>query len=320
MFPHVRLRRLRYSPNLRNVLCEHRITTNDLILPLFVKSGTHITEAIEMMPGYYRYSIDNLIPLIRHAYSLGIKIVALFPVVEPTLKDALGTESYNPDNLLCRAVKEIKSAVPEISIITDTALDPYTDHGHDGILEGNEILNDKTIQTLSKQALVQAAAGSDIIAPSDMMDGRVGAIRTALDNSNFHKVCILSYAIKYLSSLYKPFRNAVGVSNMQIDKGSYQVNTGNNMESLREIELDITEGADMVIIKPGMFYLDIIKSAAQKFNIPIFAYQVSGEYTMIKHLNDTDVIIESLTAFKRAGARGILTYFALEVAEIICNG
>ncbi len=320
MFPTIRLRRLRYIPNIRDVLQENHITVHDLILPLFVKAGNNINEVIKTMPNYYRYSVDNLIPVVRKAHSYGIKIIALFPVIDPHLKNNNGNEAYNPNNLICSAVQEIKSAVPDICIMTDVALDPYTKHGHDGILKNNEILNDETIVNLCKQALVQAAAGSDIIAPSDMMDGRVSSIRKSLDNSCFEKICIASYAVKYKSCLYSPFRDAVEVKNQQLDKSSYQVNIGNSSEAMREIELDIKEGADMVIIKPGLFYLDIIKSAADKFNIPIFAYQVSGEYSMLRTFQDENIILESLIAFKRAGARAIFTYFALEVAEKLCNG
>ena len=320
MFPSVRLRRLRYSKILREVVSEHHLTVNDLILPFFVKSGRNSVEAIKSMLGIYRYSVDTLIPVVEKAYSLGIKMIALFPVIETSRKDEIGRECYNPDNLLCSAIREIKSALPEIVIITDVALDPYTNHGHDGVFDGNEVLNDETIEILCKQALVQAAAGSDIIAPSDMMDGRVAGIRKALDNSCFEKVCILSYAVKYCSRLYAPFRDAVEVQNIKLDKSSYQIDVRNSMESFREIELDIKEGADILVIKPGMFYLDVIKSAAEKFNIPIFAYQVSGEYAMIRNFQDEEIILESLIAFKRAGARAILTYFALEVAEMLCNG
>lgn len=320
MFPHTRLRRLRYHKSIRSIVREHSITTDDLILPLFVKSGHNVKEAIPTMPDYYRYSIDAIIPVIKTAYSLGIKMIALFPITASNLKDIIGSEAYNPDNLLCSAIKEVKSAVPEMCIITDVALDPYTIHGHDGILKNDEILNDETLEALCKQALVQAAAGSDVIAPSDMMDGRVSAIRKALDNSNFYKVCISSYAAKYYSSLYSPFRDAVEVTNKKLDKSSYQMDFCNSTDALREIAEDINEGADMLIIKPGLFYLDIIKSATDTFNVPIFAYQVSGEYTMLRNFQDERIILESLIAFKRAGARAIFTYFALEVAELLCNG
>ena len=320
MFPNVRLRRLRYKSWLRDVVREHNLTVDDLILPLFVKSGHNIKEPIARMPGVYRYSIDELVLVVKKAYSLGIKMIALFPVIEDHLKDEYAIEAYNPGNLLCCAVKEVKSAIPEIGVITDVALDPYTDHGHDGILSNDEVLNDETLEILCKQALVQAAAGSDIIAPSDMMDGRVASIRQALDNSNFYKVCILSYSVKYNSCLYSPFRDAISVKERKLNKSSYQMDTANSTEALREISLDIEEGADFIIIKPGLFYLDIIKLAKDNFEVPIFAYQVSGEYTMLRNFQDDRIILESLIAFKRAGARAILTYFALEVAEKLCNG
>lgn len=321
MFPNIRLRRLRYYPWIRDLVREHSLSVNDLILPLFVRSGNNIQESISTMPGCFRYSVDKLIPVVKHAYSLGIKFIALFPVVDDNLKDPQGSEAYNPDNLLCSAVKKIKSAVPEIGIITDVALDPYTSHGHDGILEGGEILNDETIEILCRQALVQAAAGSEVVAPSDMMDGRVAKIRQALDNSNFYKVSILSYAVKYKSCLYSPFRDALKVkNNHKLDKSSYQMDVSNSTEALREVELDIKEGADMIIVKPGLFYLDIIRLIKSNFNIPIFAYQVSGEYSMLSNFQDQSIVLESLIAFKRAGACSILTYFALEVGEILCNG
>ncbi len=320
MFPNVRLRRLRNHSWLRDVVRESTLTVADLIMPLFVKAGENLKEPLERMPGNYRYSIDQLVLAVKQAYSLGIKMIALFPVVEEHLKDFEGNEAYNPNNLLCSAIKAIKSALPEIGIITDVALDPYTSHGHDGILSNGEILNDETVEILCRQALVQAAAGSDIIAPSDMMDGRVSAIRNALDDSNFHKVCLLSYAVKYNSCLYSPFRDAISVKDRKLDKSSYQMDVANSDEALREISLDIREGADFIIVKPGMLYLDIIKSAKDNFNIPVFAYQVSGEYAMLRHFQDERIIMESLIAFKRAGARAILTYFALEVAEQLCLG
>ena len=322
-FPNIRLRRVRNSPWMRKLISENNISINDLILPIFVRDGKNKIEAIKSMPGVNRYSVDKLHVIMKKAQRYKIPMVALFPYTQKNKKDKLGTESLNPNNLVCRSLKFIKKRYSGIGVMCDVALDPYTSHGHDGLIFNKKIDNDKTIKILVKQAVLQAEMGCDVIAPSDMMDGRVGAIRKALDKRNFQNVSILSYAAKYASSFYGPFRDAVGSKmNLKTDKKTYQMDFRNSNEAFREIALDIKEGADIVMVKPGLPYLDIIKNIKDNFKIPVFAYQVSGEYSLIKNgiknklIND-EAILESLIAFKRAGASAIVTYFALEIASKI---
>ena len=321
-FPSTRLRRNRMKEFSRRLVAENNLNVNDLILPLFVCDGNKIEDPIQSMPGVSRFSIDKVLTQIEKASKLNIPAIALFPQIDSTLKDSDGKLATDENNLVCRSIQTIKKTFPNIGIICDVALDPFTDHGHDGLVVNNKIDNDKTLDVLEKQALIQANAGCDIIAPSDMMDGRVGRIRNALDKNNLQDTLILSYAAKYASSFYGPFREAIGSgSNLGKDgKLTYQMDPSNSDEALREVALDIGEGADMVMVKPGMPYLDIISRIKSEFKVPTFAYQVSGEYSMIKEsinkgwLNEK-VIMESLLSFKRAGANGILTYFALEIAE-----
>jgi len=319
-FPNIRLRRVRNSPWIRRLISENNLSVNDLILPIFVRDGKNKIEPIKSMPGISRYSVDKLNVIMKKAKKYKIPMVAIFPYTPKNKKDNFGTEALNENNLICKSLKFIKKRYSGIGVMCDVALDPYTSHGHDGILVNKKIDNDKTIKILVKQALLQAEMGCDVIAPSDMMDGRVGAIRKALDKRNFKNVSILSYAAKYASSFYGPFRDAVGSKiNLKSDKKTYQMDYRNSNEAFREIGLDVKEGADMVMVKPGLPYLDIIKSIKDNFKIPVFAYQVSGEYSLIKKgikdklIND-DAILESLIAFKRAGASAIVTYFALEIA------
>ena len=322
-FPNIRLRRVRNSPWIRRLISENNLSVNDLILPIFVRDGKNKIEPIKSMPGVNRYSVDKLNIIMKKAKKYKIPMVAIFPYTPKNKKDNFGTEALNENNLICKSLKFIKKRYSGIGVMCDVALDPYTSHGHDGILVNKKIDNDKTIKILVKQALLQAEMGCDVIAPSDMMDGRVGAIRKALDKRNFKNVSILSYAAKYASSFYGPFRDAVGSKiNLKSDKKTYQMDYRNSNEAFREIGLDVKEGADMVMVKPGLPYLDIIKSIKDNFKIPVFAYQVSGEYSLIKKgikdklIND-DAILESLIAFKRAGASAIVTYFALEIASKI---
>ena len=322
-----RPRRNRRSEWARRLVREHRLDASDLIWPLFVIEGSGLREPIPSMPGVFRYSVDLAREAIAHAASLGIPAVALFPNIDPVLRDAVGGNAQSPDNLVCRACREIKAAVPEVGLITDVALDPYTSHGHDGLLEGDEIVNDATVAALVGQALNQARAGADVIAPSDMMDGRVGAIRAALDAAGFEHVQIMSYAAKYASAFYGPFRDAIGTAKtLRGDKRSYQMDPANSNEALREVALDLEQGADMVMVKPGMPYLDIVARVAQTFGAPTFAYQVSGEYAMLTAaaqngwLDGDRAMMESLLAFKRAGASGVLTYFAVKAAELLRAG
>ncbi len=322
-YPRTRLRRTRQNAWLRGLVAESSLTVTDLIWPVFVQEGKGRRTPIAKMPGVERYSIDILIKEVAAAKALGISAVALFPAVDATLKTDDAGEAFNSENLMCRAIRAIKKSVPNIGVMGDVALDPYTSHGHDGLIEGGEVANDKTVAALCKQALFLAEAGCDIIAPSDMMDGRVGAIRDALDRKGFQQVLIMSYAAKYASNFYGPFREAVGsAGNLgNADKKSYQMDPRNADEALREVALDIQEGADMIIIKPGMPYLDIIRRVRETFPIPVFGYQVSGEYAMIKAASDRDwldwkqAMLESLIAFKRAGAVGIVTYAAFEAAK-----
>ena len=320
-FPKTRLRRLRKSKWLRDLVSENNISSNDLILPIFVRDGNNKVEKIKSMPGIKRYSVDKLPLVLKQVQAYKIPMVALFPFISNKKKNNKGTEALNKNNIICKSLKLIKKKFPDIGVMCDVALDPYTSHGHDGVIINDEIDNDETIKILTKQALLQAKMGCDVIAPSDMMDGRIGVIRSALDKANFKNVCILSYAVKYASNFYGPFRDAIGSkSKLKKDKKSYQMDYRNSMESFREVALDLNEGADMVMVKPGMIYLDIISKIKNNFQIPIIAYQVSGEYSLIKSaieknfLNE-DAIIESVLSFKRAGANAIITYFAIEIAK-----
>ncbi len=318
----LRPRRNRKADWTRRLVAETMLTVDDLIWPLFLVDGSKTRAAVPSMPGVERLSVDEAVREAERAAKLRIPCLALFPYTDPNLRDEDGTEALNPDNLVCRAIRAIKKAVPEVGILCDVALDPYTSHGHDGLLRDGVILNDETVAVLTRQALVEAEAGADIIAPSDMMDGRVGAIRTALDAANFTEVSIMAYAAKYASAFYGPFRDAVGSSKtLTGDKRTYQMDPANTNEALREVELDIAEGADMVMVKPGMPYLDILQRVSETFGMPTFAYQVSGEYAMTMAaaqngwLDGERAMMESLTAFKRAGAAGVLSYFAPQVAE-----
>ena len=324
-FPQTRLRRLRQQAWSRNLVAETTLTVNDLIWPVFVQEGTGQRTPIPSMPGVERLSIDLMVEAVREAADLGIPAIALFPVTDPALKTDDGAEAYNADNLVCRAVRAVKEAGIELGVICDVALDPYTSHGQDGLLRDNEIVNDETLDVLCRQSLVQAEAGCDIIAPSDMMDGRVGAIRRALDGAGFESVQILSYAAKYASAFYGPFRDAVGsATNLGTgDKRTYQMAPANTDEALREVALDIAEGADMLMVKPGMPYLDIVSRVKRAFGMPTFAYQVSGEYAMLVGaanqgwLDHERVMLESLQCFRRAGADAVLTYFAVSAARLL---
>jgi porphobilinogen synthase len=318
------MRRLRRHDWTRRLVAENRLSPADLIWPIFLIEGGKKREAVASMPGVERLSIDLAVAAAEEAAALGIPVIALFPSIESSLKNEDGREALNANNLVCRAVRAIKKAVPEIGVLCDVALDPYTSHGHDGVLDGGDVHNDRTLEILVKQALLQAEAGCDIVAPSDMMDGRVGAIRDALEAQGFHNTLIMAYAAKYASAFYGPFRDAVGSAKMLTgDKRGYQMDPANGDEALREVALDLAEGADMVMVKPGMPYLDLVQRVKERFGVPTFAYQVSGEYSMLiaaaerGWLERERVIIESLTGFKRAGASGILTYFAIEAARIL---
>ena len=324
-YPDLRLRRNRKSDWSRRLVEENNLVVSDLILPIFVMEGRNKVEQVQSMPGVKRYSVDKIDPVINKASKLGIPLVAVFPNTPSRKKNSLGSEALNENNLVCRTIRKIKKNNPNIGVMADVALDPYTNHGHDGILRKKEIMNDETIKILSEQAIIQAEMGCDVIAPSDMMDGRIGLIRTALDKKDFKNVQILSYAAKYASNFYGPFRDAIGSKQKyKIDKKTYQMDYKNSNEALREVALDIKEGADFVMIKPGLPYLDIIKSVKQNFKIPVFVYQVSGEYSMIvnavkKGILNKDAAIESLVSFKRSGAAAIVTYFALDIAKKITN-
>jgi porphobilinogen synthase len=327
-FPATRLRRNRRTGWIRRLVSENQVTVDDLIWPVFVTEGENHKEDIKSMPGVQRLSLDLLVKEVENAAKLGVPAVALFPVVPAEKKTADGREAYNPDNLVNRTVRLLKDAVPDIGIICDVALDPYTSHGHDGLMgEDGTILNDETIEVLIRQSLCQAEAGVDIVAPSDMMDGRVRAIRAALDAQNFTNTAILSYAAKYASAFYGPFRDAVGSGAfLKGDKKTYQMDPANSDEALREVALDINEGADMVMVKPGLPYLDIIRRVKDAFAVPTFAYHVSGEYAMLRAasqngwLNYEKALMETLLSFKRAGADGILTYAAIDAAKILKTG
>ena len=323
----VRMRRNRKSEWSRRMVREHQLTTDDLIWPLFITDGDNKRVPVASMPGVYRLSVDQIVREAERAMKLTIPCIALFPYTDPSLRDETGSEALNDDNLVCRAIRAVKHEFPDIGVLCDAALDPYTSHGHDGLLRDGVILNDETVALLVEQSLMQAEAGCDIIAPSDMMDGRVGAIRTALDDDGLTDVQIMSYAAKYASSFYGPFRDAVGSSKTLIgDKRTYQMDPANVDEAIREVELDVAEGADMVMVKPGMPYLDVLRRVKDTFGLPTFAYQVSGEYSMIMAaaangwIDGERAMIESLTSFKRAGADGVLTYFAADVAEKLKAG
>ena len=320
----VRPRRNRKTDWSRRMVRENVLTADDLIWPIFLVDGRKARTPIPSMPGVERLSVEEAVREAERAAKLAIPCLALFPYTDPKLRDHDGNEALNPDNLVCRTIRAIKKEVPDIGILCDVALDPYTSHGHDGLLRDGLILNDETVNVLAQQALVEAEAGADIIAPSDMMDGRVGAIRGALDGASFTDVSIMAYAAKYASAFYGPFREAVGSSKtLTGDKRTYQMDPANTDEALREVELDILEGADMVMVKPGMPYLDVLSRVKQTFGMPTFAYQVSGEYAMIMAaaqngwLDGERAMMESLIAFKRAGASGVLSYFAPRVAEIL---
>ena len=323
-FPNRRGRRLRQNSRIRALIRETSLSKSDLICPIFVREGKNIVEKIPSMPGVYRYSIDTLTPYVEKLISHGISTIALFPLTPSDKKSSSCEEAWNPENLVNIATRQLKQNFPELIIMLDVALDPYNSDGHDGLLVEGKIINDETLAALEKQALVQAQAGADILGPSDMMDGRIKAIRLALEKKGFNDTLIMSYAAKFASAFYGPFRDAVGAKGLlKGDKKTYQIDPSNKEESLREVGEDILEGADMVMVKPGMPYLDIISEVKQKFNFPTFAYQVSGEYSMLRGaiennwLEKDKTIIESLTCFKRAGCDGILTYFAPEAAQIL---
>ena len=325
-FPNTRLRRLRSNSHISDLVAENNLSVNDLIQPIFIKENLVGIESIESMPGILRYGQDSILKEVEELLELGIKSIALFPVIDPSKKDDLGKEATNDANLMCESIKKIKQEFQEIIIIADVALDPYTNHGHDGLLIDGYVDNDSTLDILKSQSIVLAEAGADIIAPSDMMDGRIGVIRDALEKANYKNTILLSYAAKYNSKFYGPFRDAVNsASNLgNSSKSSYQMSSKNKNEALHEVAMDINEGADIVMVKPGMPYLDIISSIKETFKIPTFAYQVSGEYSMLKLAIDkgwldADVMLESLLSFKRAGADAILTYSAKEISKEITN-
>jgi porphobilinogen synthase len=324
-FPATRLRRNRTHAWTRRLVAENTLSTSDLIWPIFIMDGTNQTTEIAAMPGVLRVSVDRLAAHVEPAAKLGIPAIALFPATPPSLKDAEGTESANPDNLICQAARLLKREFPEIGLLGDVALDPYTDHGHDGVIRDGYVANDETLAILCHQALNQARAGIDIISPSDMMDGRIAALRTALDGEGFIHTGLMSYAAKYASAFYGPFRDAVGSSGALRggDKKTYQMDPANSDEALREVEMDLLEGADTVMVKPGMPYLDICRRVHDTFKVPTFAYQVSGEYSMIMAavergwMDHDKAMLESLLAFKRAGCSGVLTYFAVKAAQLL---
>jgi len=324
-FPDLRLRRTRVAPWSRRMVAEHVLTPADLIWPLFIAEGSGIEEPIATLPGVSRWSVDNIAKRAKEAQALGIPCIALFPNTPQHLRTPDGREALNPDNLICRAVKAIKDAAPDVGVLTDVALDPYTEHGHDGLVdEAGYVLNDETMAILVDQAVVQADAGADIIAPSDMMDGRVAAIRAALEGKGHRNVQIMAYAAKYASAFYGPFRDAVGSrGRLKGDKRGYQMDHANAEEALREVAMDLAEGADTVMVKPGLPYLDIIRRVKERFEVPVFAYQVSGEYAMIEaaaaaDMGDRDaLVLETLLAFKRAGCSGVLTYHAPHAARLL---
>ena len=323
-FPATRLRRNRFDDATRRLVAEHRLSVDDLIWPIFIREGGGAPTEISAMPGVFRTGLDGLAKHVEEAAKLGIPAIALFPATPAEKKNAEGSEALNPENLMCQATRILKREFPQIALLGDVALDPYTDHGHDGILVDGYVANDESVEILVKQAVSQAAAGIDIIAPSDMMDGRIGEIRAALDAAGLINTRIMSYAAKYASAFYGPFRDAIGSSGaLKGDKKTYQMNPANSDEALREVAMDIAEGADMIMVKPGMPYLDIIRRVKDRFEMPVFAYQVSGEYSMIVAaarngwLDGDKAMLESLLAFKRAGCSGILTYFAVQAAKLM---
>jgi len=326
LFPAVRMRRMRKDVFSRAMMRENTITSADLIYPVFILDGVNQCEKVASMPGVDRVSVDLLLGVAEECVALGIPVMALFPVINTALKTPDGIEATNPDGLVPRAIRELKSRFPELGILTDVALDPYTSHGQDGLIDANGyVLNDETTEMLVRQALTHARAGADIVAPSDMMDGRIGAIRHALEAHNFIHTRIMAYSAKYASAFYGPFRDAVGsATNLgKSDKATYQMDPANSNEALREVALDLAEGADMVMVKPGMPYLDVVRRVKDEFKVPTFAYQVSGEYAMIKAaaqngwLDHNKTMMESMMAFKRAGADGVLTYFARDIARLL---
>ena len=326
-FPRTRMRRNRQDAWSRAMVSENALASTDLMWPVFISEGGNTIEPISSMPDVNRLGIDALVDAVAEVAELGIPAIALFPYTDDSLKTPEAEEAYNPENLVCRAVQAVKKAHPGVGIMCDVALDPYNSDGHDGLVRDGRVLNDETVEILTRQAVVQARAGCDIIAPSDMMDGRIGAIRDALDAEGFQDVLIMSYAAKYASAFYGPFRNAVGSSGaLKGDKKTYQMDPANSDEALREVGLDIDEGADMVMVKPGLAYLDIIRRVKDAYSVPTFAYNVSGEYAMLKAAADhgwldyDTVMMETLMAFKRAGCNGILTYFALEAARRFKKG
>jgi len=326
-YPRTRMRRNRRDEWNRRLVSENALSVNDLIWPLFVHDHDQAM-AVEAMPGVFRLGIKGAVDAAKQADDLSIPVIAVFPAVEPSLKDGEGSEASNPNNIVCRTVRAIADAVPNIGIMCDAALDPYTSHGHDGLIRNDYVVNDETVAVLCQQSLIQAQAGCNIISPSDMMDGRIGAIRDCLDENGFDDVRIMAYSAKYASAFYGPFREAVGSGTYlgKADKKTYQMDPGNSDEALREIALDIAEGADMVMVKPGMPYLDIVRRVKDEFGVPTFAYQVSGEYSMLVGaaergwLDGERVMMESLLGFKRAGANGVLTYFAPKAAAILGGG
>lgn len=326
-YPRIRLRRNRRTSWLREMVAESRLDPSDFIWPVFVVDGENTAEDIPSMPGLKRVSVDRLPDLLGPAHDLAIPCVALFPYTDPALKTPGAEEAFNPDNLVCRAVRAAKAAFPDLGILCDVALDPFNADGHDGLVKDGEILNDETVDVLCQQSLVQAAAGCDILGPSDMMDGRIGAIRDALDAEGYQHIAIMSYAAKYASCFYGPFRDAVGSGGALVgDKKTYQMDPANSDEAIREVALDLNEGADMVMVKPGLPYLDIVHRVKREFNVPTFAYNVSGEYAMVKAaaangwLDYDRAMMEMLMSFKRAGADGILTYAAVEAATLLKTG
>lgn len=323
-FPATRLRRNRHDDFTRRLVAENRLHVSDLIWPIFVCEGADQIQSVSAMPGVERVSLDRLAAHVAPAVELGIPAVAIFPVTPLEIRDEQGSEALNPDNLMCRSARLLKKEFPELGLIGDVALDPYTSHGHDGLVQNGYVLNDESVKILSQQALHQAQAGIDVIAPSDMMDGRIGAIRETLDQNGFQTTRIMAYAAKYASAFYGPFRDALGSGTLlKGDKKTYQMDPANSDEALREVALDLAEGADMIMVKPGMPYLDIIRRVRDEFSVPTFAYQVSGEYAMLMAafqngwLERDRTILESLLAFKRAGCNGVLTYFAVEAARLL---
>lgn len=324
---HRRMRRNRKADWTRRLVQENRLTVDDLIWPIFIVPGSNIVQAIDAMPGVNRMSIDKAVEAVKEAADLGIPAIATFPNIDLSLRDETGSNSLAADNLINQATRAFKKAVPEIGIITDVALDPFTSHGHDGILRNGEIVNDETVEMIARAAVAQADAGSDIIAPSDMMDGRIGAIRQALDASGHQNVGIMSYATKFASGFYGPYREAIGTGGLlKGDKKTYYIDPANGTEAIRDAALDVEEGADMLMVKPGLPYLDICWRMKEAFGLPVFAYQVSGEYSQVKAaaangwIDGEKVMLETLLAFKRAGCDGILSYFAVEVARILAKG